>query len=421
MCTDEEEGSVDESLTTVDSDDASVGTEDTVMSGGSTASNTDIAPPRPEKPTKNPYRKTISTKNLPREAKINIACDGMASETTATIIAQRGHPEMPPTLELPYEGSKALLKIGSQWVTSKCKRAIHRARSTDTFRTYCREKYGWDEDEFKWISWKSIGRVRRRQNRQEFRQSSKILHGWLPTAHMVGHATGNTQCPGCTCSDETLHHMLRCPHQLMKKKREEIIAALRKKGVKARVPRRVLDSFIALLEHYLCDGEGDPMKGIKHGGSRKAAHQQMAVGLEYMARGFLVEAWQDAIAATGARNPERKMDTLQRLVWGSVVQPLWLTRNDILHGKENKHKEHEESTLMEKISWYVRHRGSLLSFHDQSLAEIDLSRLHRMKRATKQAWVRHLDIARKAYVNELRQRASKQNVITRYFVPRRRS
>ena len=103
-----------------------------------------------------------------------------------------------------------------------------------------------------------------------------------------------------------------------------------------------------------------------------------------------------------------------------MVQPLWHTRNDILHGTENKHKEREESSLMEKIYWYVRHRGELLSYHDQSLAEIELSTLHRMKQATKQAWVKHLDIARKAYVNELKQRASKQNVITRYLVPKRR-
>ena len=113
------------------------------------------------------------------------------------------------------------------------------------------------------------------------------------------------------------------------------------------------------------------------------------------------------------------MDALQHLVWDDVVQPLWHTRNDILHGMENKHKERKESSLMEKISWYVRYRGDLLSFHDQSLAKIDISTLHRMKHATKQAWVRHLDIARKAYANELRQLASKQDSITRYFVPRR--
>ena len=248
-----------------------------------------------------------------------------------------------------------------------------------------------------------------------FRQTSKILHGWLPTAHMVGHVTENTQCPGCACGDETIDHMLRCPNALMKKKRREAIAALRKKGLKARVPKRVLNSFVGLLAHYLCEKEGDPVARIKHGGSRIAAHQQMAVGLKYMARGFLVVGWHDAIAATGARHPERKMDALQRLIWSDVVTPLWHTRNDILHKSVNRNREHEDQSLMEKISWYVRHKRELLSYHDQDLAGIDVSRLHRMCRSTKQAWVRHLDIAREAYVNERKQLARGQNVITRYF------
>ena len=138
-------------------------------------------------------------------------------------------------MNLLYAGSKALLKISEKWVTSGHKKAIHRARSTVAFKDYCLEKYGWDEDDFNLISWKSIGRVRKRQKRHEFRQTSKILHGWLPTAHMVGHATGNTQCPGCACKDERIGHMLRCPHHLMKKRRQEAITALRKKGLKARV------------------------------------------------------------------------------------------------------------------------------------------------------------------------------------------
>ena len=106
------------------------------------------------------------------------------------------------------------------------------------------------------------------------------------------------------------------------------------------------------------------MKKIKHGGSRKAAHQQMAIGLQYMARGFLVKGWQEAIETTGVKHPDRKMSALQRLVWSEVVTPLWNTRNDILHKGENKHKEHEDQFLAEKISWYVRHRQDLLWFHD---------------------------------------------------------
>ena len=209
----------------------------------------------------NLYRPTTPDAPLKREARLNVKCDELASNTTAVVIAQGGHPEVAATVSLPFVGSKALLKLGETWVTSKYKRSIARAHQEAPFRAYCTEKYGWDEDDFNLVYWSSVGRVRRRLATEAFRQTSKIMHGWLPTAHMLGHISGNTQCPGCPCPDETLGHMLRCPHHLMARKREEIIAALRKKGIGARIPRRVLTAFIHLLTHYLCR-----LEGIRSGG-----------------------------------------------------------------------------------------------------------------------------------------------------------
>ena len=144
----------------------------------------------------------------------------------------------------------------------------------------------------------------------------------------------------------------------------------------------------------------------------------MVIGLQYMPRGFLAVGWLDAIKATGARHPERKMNSLLRLVWNEVVLPLWYTRNDILHKKENKNKEREDNSLAERIRWYAKHRRDILSHHDRFLAEIDLSTLHRLRLETKREWVRHLDIARCALANEVKQRERNQRVITRYLIPR---
>ena len=65
------------------------------------------------KRAENPYSKG-GKKTLSREATINVKCDGLASDTTETVIAQEGHPDMPTTLTLPYAGSKALLRIGGK-------------------------------------------------------------------------------------------------------------------------------------------------------------------------------------------------------------------------------------------------------------------------------------------------------------------
>ena len=79
----------------------------------------------------------------------------------------------------------------------------------------------------------------------------------------------------------------------------------------------------------------------------------MAIGIQYIPRGFLAVGWLEAIKATGAKHPERKMDALQLLVWEDVVLPLWYVRNNILHRGTNKNNERECKQLTEKITWYL--------------------------------------------------------------------
>ena len=60
------------------------------------------------------------------EVQINMECDRIASLTTAAMLKDGSIPEQP-ILSMPYEGSKAVLKIGRRWVTKDYKREIYRA------------------------------------------------------------------------------------------------------------------------------------------------------------------------------------------------------------------------------------------------------------------------------------------------------
>jgi hypothetical protein len=78
----------------------------------------------------------IVSKELSDEALMNMACDDYAGE------AAREHMECPdapsPTiLQPPYEGSKAMLKIGDLWITSDFDRYIHFASTAKNLRSYC--------------------------------------------------------------------------------------------------------------------------------------------------------------------------------------------------------------------------------------------------------------------------------------------
>ena len=103
----------------------------------------------PPKPTK-----------LSTEAMINVACDKIASGTSDAML-HRGSVPATEVLTLLYPGSKALLRIGDEWVTSRYKKTIYRARRTDPMCVYCNARYKWQNGEFDHVSWKLVGTARR--------------------------------------------------------------------------------------------------------------------------------------------------------------------------------------------------------------------------------------------------------------------
>ena len=134
-----------------------------------------------------------------------------------------------------------------------------------------------------------------------------------------------------------------------------------------------------------------------------------------MLRGFLAKGWMTAIEAAGASHPERQMNALQSMIWDTIMDPLWHEQNDIKYRKDNAYDVEDDERLAARIVWYVEHRYELLAHHDQFLAEIDLTRLSRMRREMKQRWIQHLDIAKRAWEVEREQKTTKQHVLTKFF------
>ena len=56
-----------------------------------------------------------------------------------------------------------------------------------------------------------------------------------------------------------------------------------------------------------------------------------------------------------------------------------------------------------------------MNYHDQFLAEIDLTRLSRTRREKKRKRIHNLDIAKKAWEIEREQRRKNQQVLLRFF------
>ena len=134
-----------------------------------------------------------------------------------------------------------------------------------------------------------------------------------------------------------------------------------------------------------------------------------------MVRGFLANGWVVALKDYGCSHPDRAINVLQRMVWDSIVEPLWKVRNDILHRQKNNFDSVEEERMAERLIWYSMHKHEVLDAYDHFLARFEASQIHAMTRTAKREWLRHLDVARAAHAMQRLQKAHKQNSIVQYL------
>jgi len=343
----------------------------------------------------------------------NIECDRIASETAKIAVDGECETNLPPVLLPPYPGSRAMLRIGTTWITSKTKTHLSHARWTEPIITYCMNKYGWTRDTIDDISWRSIGSARNKCTATQLTQTTKLMHDWLPSMHMQAHMTGTTQCPSCPHPDETLDHIFHCPHPFLQCKRDLILAQLRKKGLKLRIPYPVVSIWCSLLEAYF---DNTPLDLNIDPDLRRAIHAQLTIGTQYFPRGFLSKQWISVMEAYGCENPHRKLASMIYFLWIDVTDSLWRTRNELVHQSRNLNERAEEGLLDERLHWYSLHFRSLISRHDYRLVrQLTSTDLTTMPLRTKRRWLQHLDISRAAFEAEQKTLPPGQTLLTQYF------
>ena len=353
--------------------------------------------------------------SLPIEVQINIACDGIATETTRIALGAATPPIHQTILTPPYDGSRAMLKIGKTWITAHYKKAIYDAHRTPAMTAYMIDKYPWTADTIKTVNWESIKSVRRSLSDTKKMQTCKIMHGWLPLGHMRHHITGINQCPGCTSTNETIDHMLKCPHPTITEKREVVLSQMLVKGKQNKIPKGVLTAFIQLLTKYTT-GATDYTLNTHSRTIQDAIAQQMAIGVDMMARGYIGIGWKDTVPT--ARHPTRILNKLQCMVWMDFFKPLWQNRNELLHQQKNNYETAENAALTEQLMWYQYNRHTLLAHHDHALLHnIDMATLHTMPSRHKREWIRHLTVAKLANTQELALKKTNQHSLFRYMKP----
>ena len=194
---------------------------------------------RPVSPSNDADNETTPQHSL--EARVNIACDRLATETSDACLACNDFDHMPPSLEPHYVGSLCCFKIGSRWITSNVHGKILLAQQTRSTWEYCKNKYGWDQLTMGSIHWEAMQKARKGITKTKFMLTSKLMHGWLPIMHMHG--------PGCEGDDETLAHLFVCPHPRLTDSKVKAFRQFRLKCSKLNLPMTFFWGLSSYVEH----------------------------------------------------------------------------------------------------------------------------------------------------------------------------
>ena len=235
--------------------------------------------------------------------------------------------------------------------------------------------------------------------------------------HMLSHMTDIAHCPGCSEADETFDHLFHCPHPLLASAREEIIAALRKKGLERHIPRPFLDCISSIFTSHFTTTRPDTPP---HPRLATALEAQSRIGLDMFFRGYLTVAWTTALDDLGADHPSRMMLWLLRFIWFDCAKKLWRARNTILHHHKNEHDLLVDSRNSDTLQWFLTNSDAL-NARDRYLLTFSLTDIPLMAPRTKHELVCLLTTARDLHSAEIASRGKDQSAITDFFDPIPRS
>jgi hypothetical protein len=350
-------------------------------------------------------------KKLSLSAQINVECDELATETAKAVLAPGQQAVLPSTISLPYPGSRALLRIDKQWITTDLDRSILNAHWADETRTYCYNKYGWDRETFDTVDWDLIRVVRTKMGHTHRMQTSKIMHGWLPVMHMQAHITGRAQCPGCLCTDETLDHIFHCTNRTLKVKREELLLNFRQKVLATGIPRVITEALYDLLFAYIQNNEPPTHS---HPEIARAMAAQVRIGPQFIPRGFLAREWITLLETFSVERSDGKMRKVLSIIWLDFTDQIWRARNDIAHHKESLSRQADDETWRTQLEWFLTHPESI-SPNDQWLLNFTKEGIALMTSYIRKRLIRNLEKVRDVFANELSLRRKGQQVITTFF------
>jgi hypothetical protein len=174
-----------------------------------------------------------------------------------------------------------------------------------------------------------------------------------------------------------------------------------------------MSNVIAIIRH-VTDSVPIP-SSFPHEAIERAVLKQADIGYYHFVVGFLSTEWTAALEELKVDQPERKMEKILAILWDSLCEEIWMTRNGIRHSKENCVSSDELETMAEKLAWYRRHQNTVLDYRHQYLAENNDTTIAKWSAPLRRAQLALLDSARQHYETDLDQRRGNRTTIMDWY------
>ena len=146
---------------------------------------------------------------------------------------------------------------------------------------------------------------------------------------------------------------------------------MKKVGKKKKIPSQIMDAICHFLK-VESSGDTNFHQTTHNCNVTTAIDQQLRIGSHMLPRGFLAKAWYTAIVETGCQSPDVRMNALQRIIWDTWSNPIWKTRNEVLHGPNSRYGYAlDQSLVSAKLLWFQQNKEQVLARSDQFMANID--------------------------------------------------
>jgi rubrerythrin len=318
----------------------------------------------------------------------------------------------------PFEGSRCMMKIGSQWISTRVDQALQLGYVEKPLKHYISTRLEMSAEAVEHIDQDVIAAARAPHKWARTARISKLMYDCLPVGHnWRQHGAESDQCPCCGSPDKTFEHLVHCCDEGLNAVRCESIEDMVETASHKRIPEAVSVVIFGIVRR-LTESREPTIPSESSPALLRAWKSQKQIRFQNMVKGWVTKDWSRAMRAHGSKDPDGHVIMILTLLWDGFFEPVWEYRNNRLHRMENSAMSSMMRTLGDRLQWFQDNKTIVLAPRHYMLVEFRVEDVQRWDRRARRMQLLMLEKARKIYAIECKQRVSGQQVITDLFPSR---